>query len=146
MEPQVWGAEEWKRKDQIGASAATRWDPCARQAQGPHPPVSSPWTAEAAVAARESLVVWCAVGNKEQHKCNRWSHLSNGNVACASAPTTEDCITLILVGGRVWGRVVCVCWGRMCAHLGRPKSRARDPRGHDGCGEVRLTQGGDFFF
>ncbi|XP_058534776.1 lactotransferrin isoform X2 [Ochotona princeps] len=53
---------------------------------------------EAAVAARESLVVWCAVGSKEQHKCNQWSHLSNGNVACASAPTTEDCITLILKG------------------------------------------------
>ncbi|XP_008258743.2 lactotransferrin [Oryctolagus cuniculus] len=53
---------------------------------------------EMAVAARQSLVVWCAVGSKEQHKCSQWSRLSQGSVACAVAPTTEDCIALILKG------------------------------------------------
>ncbi|XP_037383703.1 lactotransferrin [Talpa occidentalis] len=43
-------------------------------------------------------VVWCAVGSNELRKCTQWSSLSDGSVACASAPTPEDCITLVLKG------------------------------------------------
>ncbi|XP_062970506.1 lactotransferrin [Cynocephalus volans] len=53
---------------------------------------------EASVAARRARVVWCAVGDEEQRKCSRWSSASGGSVACATAPTTEDCIALILKG------------------------------------------------
>ncbi|XP_020035148.2 lactotransferrin [Castor canadensis] len=50
------------------------------------------------VAARQSQVVWCPVGSEELSKCDQWSTVSNGLVTCASAPTTEDCISQILKG------------------------------------------------
>ncbi|KAF7485492.1 lactotransferrin [Marmota monax] len=53
---------------------------------------------EADTAARQRQVVWCAVGTEEQRKCTTWSDVSGSTVTCASAPTTEDCISLILKG------------------------------------------------
>ncbi|KAK2091022.1 hypothetical protein P7K49_030306 [Saguinus oedipus] len=50
------------------------------------------------VASRNARVVWCAVGDQEQRKCSQWSSLSEGNVTCSLASTTEDCIALVLVG------------------------------------------------
>lgn len=53
------------------------------------------------VAARRPRprVKWCAVGGEEKRKCDQWSKHSNRRVTCASAPTTEDCIALILNKG-----------------------------------------------
>ncbi|XP_058144947.1 lactotransferrin [Dasypus novemcinctus] len=53
---------------------------------------------EAEVAARLRQVVWCAVGPEELRKCERWSSASGRRVTCASAPTTEDCIALVVKG------------------------------------------------
>ncbi|XP_012576072.1 PREDICTED: lactotransferrin isoform X2 [Condylura cristata] len=47
---------------------------------------------------RREQVVWCAVGRHELRKCARWSSLSDGSVACATASTPEDCISLVLKG------------------------------------------------
>ncbi|MEJ1285855.1 lactotransferrin [Cricetulus griseus] len=49
------------------------------------------------VAATRARVMWCAVGSEEKHKCDQWSRVSNGTVTCTSFPTTEDCITSIMV-------------------------------------------------
>ncbi|KAM4821185.1 lactotransferrin [Thomomys bottae] len=53
---------------------------------------------EEEVAARKSRISWCAVGNDELRKCKRWSSLSQKQVACASGPTTEECLAAILKG------------------------------------------------
>lgn len=50
------------------------------------------------VETRRAQVVWCAVGPQEQSKCQQWSSQSMGNVTCATAATTEDCIALVLKG------------------------------------------------
>ncbi|XP_053456225.1 lactotransferrin [Nycticebus coucang] len=52
----------------------------------------------AEVEARRARVVWCAVGEQELSKCRRWSSASGGSVTCASAPSTDDCIALVLKG------------------------------------------------
>lgn len=62
-------------------------------------------TEEKDVAATRARVTWCAVGSEEKSKCDKWSRASNGRVTCASFPTTEDCITSIMVG--IWGRMWC---------------------------------------
>ncbi|KAG8521623.1 Lactotransferrin [Galemys pyrenaicus] len=49
-------------------------------------------------AGQPEQVVWCAVGSDELRKCTRWSGLSDGVVACASAPSPEGCIELVLKG------------------------------------------------
>uniref|UniRef100_A0A8C6RXP3 Lactotransferrin n=1 Tax=Nannospalax galili TaxID=1026970 RepID=A0A8C6RXP3_NANGA len=48
--------------------------------------------------ARRTQIVWCAVGNEEQLKCEKWSRVSNGRVACSSSLSTEDCITSVMKG------------------------------------------------
>uniref|UniRef100_A0A8C8ZCE1 Lactotransferrin n=1 Tax=Prolemur simus TaxID=1328070 RepID=A0A8C8ZCE1_PROSS len=53
---------------------------------------------EAEAKARRDRVSWCAVGEQELKKCRRWSSASRGNVTCASAPSTDDCIALVLKG------------------------------------------------
>ncbi|KAM5291956.1 lactotransferrin [Ctenodactylus gundi] len=60
--------------------------------------IRNTWKGEQELAARQSRVVWCAVGSQERRKCDRWGRLSGGRVACASAPNTEDCIALIMKG------------------------------------------------
>ncbi|ELK10163.1 Lactotransferrin [Pteropus alecto] len=50
------------------------------------------------VESLRTRVLWCAVGPKEESKCQQWSAQSNGKVTCATANTTEDCITLVLKG------------------------------------------------
>ncbi|XP_039084165.1 lactotransferrin [Hyaena hyaena] len=50
------------------------------------------------VEERRQRVAWCAVGKEEESKCQQWSVASHGNVTCESAPTSEDCIALILKG------------------------------------------------
>ncbi|XP_054450510.1 lactotransferrin [Pteronotus mesoamericanus] len=52
----------------------------------------------AEVEARRTRVVWCAVGPAELRKCQQWNTESNGRVTCATATTTEDCITLVMKG------------------------------------------------
>lgn len=56
------------------------------------------------MAATRARVTWCAVGSEEKRKCDEWNGASNGRVTCTSFPTTEDCITAIMVGslGHVW--------------------------------------------
>uniref|UniRef100_A0A8C5KKA0 Transferrin-like domain-containing protein n=2 Tax=Jaculus jaculus TaxID=51337 RepID=A0A8C5KKA0_JACJA len=54
---------------------------------------------EQSEAARRPRIKWCAVGSEEKRKCDQWSRRSNRKVTCASAPTTEDCIALILKKG-----------------------------------------------
>ncbi|XP_069329604.1 lactotransferrin isoform X1 [Eulemur rufifrons] len=53
---------------------------------------------EAEAKARRDRVLWCAVGDQELKKCRQWSSASRGNVTCASAPSTDDCIALVLKG------------------------------------------------
>ncbi|XP_039216066.1 ovotransferrin-like [Crotalus tigris] len=43
-------------------------------------------------------IVWCAVGKAEQKKCDVWSGQSNGDIECAVAETTEDCLVKIIKG------------------------------------------------
>lgn len=66
--------------------------------------LSSLPTEEKDVAATRARVTWCAVGSEEKRKCDEWNRASNGRVTCTSFPTTEDCITAIMVGslGHVW--------------------------------------------
>lgn len=56
------------------------------------------------MAATRARVTWCGVGTEEKRKCDEWNRASNGRVTCTSFPTTEDCITAIMVGslGHVW--------------------------------------------
>uniref|UniRef100_A0A8P0TUC3 Lactotransferrin n=2 Tax=Canis lupus familiaris TaxID=9615 RepID=A0A8P0TUC3_CANLF len=49
-------------------------------------------------AERRARVAWCAVGEAEQRKCERWVRASGGSVSCVSAPSGEDCIALVLKG------------------------------------------------
>ncbi|XP_012493597.1 PREDICTED: lactotransferrin [Propithecus coquereli] len=53
---------------------------------------------EAEAEARRARVLWCAVGDQELNKCRQWSSVSGGDVTCASAPSTDDCIALVLKG------------------------------------------------
>ncbi|XP_039693491.1 lactotransferrin [Pteropus medius] len=50
------------------------------------------------VESLRARVLWCAVGPKEESKCQQWSAQSAGKVTCATANTTEDCIALVLKG------------------------------------------------
>ncbi|XP_029774103.1 lactotransferrin [Suricata suricatta] len=50
------------------------------------------------VEKRLTRVAWCAVGQEEERKCQQWSRASGGTVTCALAPTSEDCIALVLKG------------------------------------------------
>lgn len=43
-------------------------------------------------------VQWCAVGQQEKAKCDNWSAVSGGALACATEETPEDCIAAIMVG------------------------------------------------
>ncbi|XP_036049727.1 inhibitor of carbonic anhydrase [Onychomys torridus] len=43
-------------------------------------------------------VQWCAVGQQEKAKCDNWSTLSGGALACATEETPEDCIAAIMKG------------------------------------------------
>lgn len=43
-------------------------------------------------------VKWCAVGQQERAKCDQWSAVSGGAMACATEETPEDCIAAITVG------------------------------------------------
>uniref|UniRef100_A0A8C0A542 Transferrin-like domain-containing protein n=1 Tax=Bos mutus grunniens TaxID=30521 RepID=A0A8C0A542_BOSMU len=43
-------------------------------------------------------VMWCSVGHDEHVKCNRWSALSGGILACTVEESTEDCIAAIAKG------------------------------------------------
>lgn len=81
-------------------SAAPR---CPSQGSGLPLTVVSLRAAAAEVEERRTRVVWCAVGPGEQLKCQQWSNHSAGTVTCATAATTEDCIALVLVGGRPRG-------------------------------------------
>lgn len=78
------------------------------------------------VAARQSQVVWCPVGSEELSKCDQWSTVSNGLVTCASAPTTEDCISQILVRGpsHMGGRGS-TQWVSACCEVGCPRGYCR---------------------
>jgi hypothetical protein len=42
-------------------------------------------------------VQWCAVGHHERAKCDHWSAVSGGALACTMEETSEDCITAIVV-------------------------------------------------
>lgn len=43
-------------------------------------------------------VTWCAVGQQERAKCDQWSAVSGGALACATEATPEDCIAAITKG------------------------------------------------
>ncbi|XP_006978731.3 inhibitor of carbonic anhydrase [Peromyscus maniculatus bairdii] len=43
-------------------------------------------------------VQWCAVGQQEKAKCDNWSAVSGGALACATEETPEDCIAAIMKG------------------------------------------------
>uniref|UniRef100_A0A8C0XLD2 Transferrin-like domain-containing protein n=1 Tax=Castor canadensis TaxID=51338 RepID=A0A8C0XLD2_CASCN len=43
-------------------------------------------------------VQWCAVGHHERAKCDHWSAVSGGALACTMEETSEDCITAIVKG------------------------------------------------
>ncbi|XP_052043453.1 inhibitor of carbonic anhydrase isoform X1 [Apodemus sylvaticus] len=43
-------------------------------------------------------VKWCAVGQQERAKCDQWSAVSGGAMACATEETPEDCIAAITKG------------------------------------------------
>lgn len=43
-------------------------------------------------------VQWCAVGQQERAKCDHWSAVSGGALACVTKETPEDCIAAITVG------------------------------------------------
>lgn len=43
-------------------------------------------------------VQWCAVGQQERAKCDHWSAVSGGALACVTEETPEDCIAAITVG------------------------------------------------
>ncbi|XP_052585733.1 inhibitor of carbonic anhydrase [Peromyscus californicus insignis] len=43
-------------------------------------------------------VQWCAVGQQEKAKCDNWSAVSGGALACATKETPEDCIAAIMKG------------------------------------------------
>lgn len=43
-------------------------------------------------------VKWCAVGQQERTKCDQWSAVSGGALACATEETPEDCIAATMVG------------------------------------------------
>ncbi|XP_015679734.1 ovotransferrin [Protobothrops mucrosquamatus] len=43
-------------------------------------------------------IVWCAVGKAEQKKCDVWSGQSNGDIECAVADTTDECLVKIIKG------------------------------------------------
>ncbi|XP_067394800.1 serotransferrin [Emydura macquarii macquarii] len=46
----------------------------------------------------EKKVKWCTVSKDEKAKCDQWSAVSGGDVDCAIAETTEECITKIMKG------------------------------------------------
>ncbi|XP_049995172.1 inhibitor of carbonic anhydrase [Alexandromys fortis] len=43
-------------------------------------------------------VQWCAVGQQERAKCDHWSAVSGGALACVTEETPEDCIAAIMKG------------------------------------------------
>uniref|UniRef100_A0A8C8SGR7 Lactotransferrin n=1 Tax=Pelusios castaneus TaxID=367368 RepID=A0A8C8SGR7_9SAUR len=43
-------------------------------------------------------VKWCTVSKEEKGKCDEWSAVSGGNVDCALAETTDECIIKIMKG------------------------------------------------
>uniref|UniRef100_A0A8C6RUN0 Inhibitor of carbonic anhydrase n=1 Tax=Nannospalax galili TaxID=1026970 RepID=A0A8C6RUN0_NANGA len=43
-------------------------------------------------------VQWCTVGQQERAKCDQWSAVSGGAMACTTEETPEDCIAAIMVG------------------------------------------------
>ncbi|ERE74464.1 inhibitor of carbonic anhydrase-like protein [Cricetulus griseus] len=43
-------------------------------------------------------VQWCAVGQQERAKCDHWSAVSGGALACVTKETPEDCIAAITKG------------------------------------------------
>ncbi|CAH6777817.1 inhibitor of carbonic anhydrase [Phodopus roborovskii] len=43
-------------------------------------------------------VRWCAVGQQERAKCDHWSAVSGGALACVTEETPEDCIAAIMKG------------------------------------------------
>ncbi|XP_008579346.1 PREDICTED: serotransferrin-like, partial [Galeopterus variegatus] len=43
-------------------------------------------------------VKWCALSHHERQKCDEWSAISDGQIECESAETTEDCIAKIMNG------------------------------------------------
>lgn len=43
-------------------------------------------------------VKWCAVGQQERTKCDQWSAVSGGALACATEETPEDCIAATMKG------------------------------------------------
>ncbi|KAK7808111.1 hypothetical protein U0070_009425 [Myodes glareolus] len=43
-------------------------------------------------------VQWCAVGQQERAKCDHWSAVSGGALACVTEETPEDCIAAITKG------------------------------------------------
>ncbi|XP_049633307.1 lactotransferrin [Suncus etruscus] len=47
---------------------------------------------------RSKSLVWCSVGSEEESKCQRWSVLSQMQVTCTTADTTEDCIAAVMKG------------------------------------------------
>ncbi|NXF97393.1 TRFE protein, partial [Eubucco bourcierii] len=47
---------------------------------------------------RENKTRWCAVGKNEKIKCDLWSVMSNGDVECTVADSTNDCIIKIMKG------------------------------------------------
>lgn len=48
--------------------------------------------------ADSQRVKWCAVGHQERAKCDQWSAVSGGALACATEETPEDCMAAITVG------------------------------------------------
>ncbi|GAB1294593.1 Inhibitor of carbonic anhydrase [Apodemus speciosus] len=42
--------------------------------------------------------VWCAVGQQERVKCDHWSAVSGGALACVTEETPEDCIAAVTKG------------------------------------------------
>ncbi|KAM5154746.1 inhibitor of carbonic anhydrase-like isoform 3-T3 [Callospermophilus lateralis] len=43
-------------------------------------------------------IQWCAVGHQEKAKCDQWSAVSGGALACTMEETPEDCIAAIVKG------------------------------------------------
>lgn len=50
-------------------------------------------------------VQWCAVSQQERAKCDHWSAVSGGALACVMEETPEDCFAAITVGSPTssWG-------------------------------------------